>query len=115
MFFKEAIGKNVTQGALRTKLRGLGACGLASFGMAAPHYCVRMLKLIKSVVLSRRALLAALSVCGFLVAVAPHSLAATTRASFAPGAEFFTEPTFRTFRLEIPPAELARLSQSSRS
>src|SRR3954470_22648816 len=58
---------------------------------------------------------AALIVCAFVLALASQCIAATTRASYAPGAEFFNEPALRTFRLEIPPVELVRLGESSRS
>ncbi|HUR46641.1 MAG TPA: CotH kinase family protein [Candidatus Saccharimonadales bacterium] len=50
-----------------------------------------------------------------LLLLSRTSPAATTRASYAPGAEFFNEPTLRTFKFEIPPSELLRLSQSPRS
>jgi spore coat protein H len=83
--------------------------------MDAPNCSGSMPKLRKSSVSPKCPWLAALVLCVVLFALASPCMSATTRASYAPGAEFFNEPTFRTFRFELPPAELARLNASPRS
>src|SRR4051812_8809970 len=68
-----------------------------------------------ALLLLRRRWVLALVGCGVVLAGAGPATGATMRGSYAPGVEFFNEAALRTFRLEIPPAELVRLGQSSRS